>query len=90
MRGCLLEVYPAIETALLKVRTQGDRYLDTPLGGLGGKGLSVKELEQTFLEGAADLAVHSMKDTVDLPEGLVIPVVLKREDSPRSRLRGKP
>lgn len=86
VRGRLLELYPGIDIALHKVRTQGDRYLDTPLGGLGGKGLFVKELEQALLDGAADLAVHSMKDvTVDLPEGLVIPVVLKRED-PRDAL----
>ena len=35
VRGRLLELYPAIDIALLKVRTQGDRYLDTPLGGKG-------------------------------------------------------
>jgi hydroxymethylbilane synthase len=39
VRGRLLELYPGIDIALLKVQTRGDRYLDTPLGGLSGKGL---------------------------------------------------
>ncbi|MCI0409845.1 MAG: hydroxymethylbilane synthase, partial [Acidobacteria bacterium] len=39
------------------------------------------ELEQCLLEGKADIAVHSMKDvTVDLPLGLILPVILERED----------
>lgn len=86
MRERLCERYPGMDIVLLELQTQGDRFLDTPLGHLGGKGLFVKELEQALLDGAADVAVHSMKDvTVDLPEGLAIPVVLKRED-PRDAL----
>ncbi|MGH8509655.1 MAG: hydroxymethylbilane synthase [Gammaproteobacteria bacterium] len=86
VRGRLLELYAGVDITLLKLQTQGDRFLDTSLGGVGGKGLFVKELEQALLDGAADLAVHSMKDVpVDLPEGLAISVVLKRED-PRDAL----
>lgn len=60
--------------------TQGDRILGS-LATAGGKGLFTKELEQALMEGRADIAVHSMKDvTVDLPDGLHIPVILKRED----------
>jgi len=52
-----------------------------PLAKVGGKGLFVKELEQSLMDGRADIAVHSMKDvTIDLPEGLDLPVILERED----------
>jgi hydroxymethylbilane synthase len=42
--------------------TRGDQILDRPLAKIGGKGLFVKELEAALLDGAADIAVHSMKD----------------------------
>lgn len=61
--------------------TRGDKILDTPLAKIGGKGLFVKELEVGMLEGAADIAVHSMKDVpVEFPEGLRLAVILQRED----------
>ncbi|MGH6635869.1 MAG: hydroxymethylbilane synthase, partial [Gammaproteobacteria bacterium] len=77
----LVALHPDLSIELLPVHTSGDKLLDAPLATVGGKGLFVKELEERLLCGAADLAVHSMKDvTVDLPQGLVIPVVLARED----------
>lgn len=61
--------------------TQGDKILDTPLAKIGGKGLFVKELENGLLNGHADIAVHSMKDVpVEFPEGLFLPVIMRRED----------
>lgn len=77
----LKEAHPELEVELLKMTTQGDKILDTPLAKIGGKGLFVKELEQGLLDGRADIAVHSMKDVpVELPEGLHLPVILDRED----------
>ena len=74
-------LYPDIKTELVKMVTQGDKILDTPLAKIGGKGLFVKELEQGMLEGKADIAVHSMKDVpVEFPEGLHLAVILPRED----------
>jgi len=73
--------HPGLEIELIKMTTQGDKILDTPLAKLGGKGLFVKELENGILEGTADIAVHSMKDVpVELPEGLHLPVICERED----------
>jgi hydroxymethylbilane synthase len=73
--------HPELEIELVKMSTQGDRILDTPLAKVGGKGLFVKELELGMLEGTADIAVHSMKDVpVELPEGLHLPVICPRED----------
>ena len=73
--------HPGIKVELLKMTTQGDKILDAPLAKVGGKGLFVKELEVGMLEGAADLAVHSMKDVpVEFPDGLHLPVICERED----------
>jgi len=75
----LRNVGAASEIVVLK--TTGDRIQDRPLANAGGKGLFVKELEDALLNDAIDLAVHSMKDVpVDLPPGLDITAVLKRED----------
>ncbi|OOG25051.1 hydroxymethylbilane synthase [Thioalkalivibrio denitrificans] len=73
--------HPGTEVELVRMTTQGDRILDTPLAKVGGKGLFVKELETGLLEGRADIAVHSMKDVpMELPEGLCLAVILERED----------
>ncbi len=66
---------------IVKIRTTGDMILDVPLAKVGGKGLFVKEIEDALLDGRIDLAVHSMKDVpTDLPEGLGIVCITKRED----------
>jgi hydroxymethylbilane synthase len=73
--------HPELEIELVRLTTQGDKILDTPLAKVGGKGLFVKELEVGMLKGEADIAVHSMKDVpVELPDGLHLPVICPRED----------
>ncbi|MDD9912820.1 MAG: hydroxymethylbilane synthase [Alphaproteobacteria bacterium] len=50
---------------------------------IGGKGAFVKALELAMLAREADIAMHSFKDVPtdeDLPEGLIIPCTLERED----------
>ncbi len=77
----LEKAHPGLKTELIPMVTKGDKLLDSPLAKIGGKGLFVKELEQGMLEGKTDLAVHSMKDVpAVLPQGLHLPVILKRED----------
>ncbi len=77
----LTEAHPGLQVELVKMTTQGDKILDTPLAKVGGKGLFVKELELGMLNGDADIAVHSMKDVpVEFPEGLHLPVICPRED----------
>src|SRR5699024_6870793 len=68
---------PDHDITLLPIHTEGDRILDRSLAAVGGKGLFLKELEAAMMEGAADLAVHSMKDVpAELPPGFALPVVL--------------
>ena len=73
---------------IVVIRTTGDRVQDRPLKDLGGKGLFTREIEDALLQGAIDLAVHSMKDMPTLqPGGLTIDCFLPRED-PRDALIG--
>jgi hydroxymethylbilane synthase len=73
--------YPDIRVSLIKIKTKGDKILDSPLAKIGGKGLFVKEIEEALLRRDVDVAVHSMKDLpADLPEGLEMAVYPERED----------
>lgn len=81
VRDRLTVLYPELDVQLVPVSTQGDRILDKPLATIGGKGLFIKELEQRLVDNTADIAVHSMKDvTIEMPAGMALPVILKRED----------
>ncbi len=67
--------------AVVVIKTTGDMVLDRPLAEIGGKGLFTRELDEQMLAGAIDLAVHSMKDVPTvLPDGIVLPCMLPRED----------
>lgn len=79
---------PAEAFAILPMSTSGDRILDRPLAEIGGKGLFTQEIEDALLGRRIDIAVHSSKDMpVSLPEGLVMPFFLPRED-PRDAFIG--
>lgn len=81
VRDSLKALHRDIDVELVKMVTQGDKILDTPLAKVGGKGLFVKELEVGMLQGDADIAVHSMKDVpVEFPDGLHLAVICERED----------
>lgn len=78
----LMKIHADLNVELVSMTTEGDRFLDAPLIAVGGKGLFIKELEQALVSGDADIAVHSMKDvTIDLPDGLALPVIMQREDT---------
>ena len=75
------ERYPDIRVELVRIKTKGDKILDSPLSEIGGKGLFVKEIEDALLRKEVDVAVHSIKDVpTELPEGLELRVFPKRED----------
>ena len=70
------------------IRTTGDKITSVPLAKVGVKGLFTKEIEEALLDGAIDLAVHSLKDMpTELPAGLTLAAVPERED-PRDVLVG--
>ncbi len=72
---------PRVTVELVVIKTQGDILQDVSLAKIGGKGLFVKEIEESLLRGDVDLAVHSMKDVpVELPPGLEITITPQRED----------
>ncbi|MFL5256409.1 MAG: hydroxymethylbilane synthase [Rhodopila sp.] len=68
------------------INTTGDAVQDRPLAEIGGKGLFAKEIHEALLDGRCDFAVHSLKDLeTELPPGIILGCVLKRED-PRDAL----
>lgn len=67
---------------ILGLTTSGDRLLQQPLYAIGGKGLFIKELEAALLDGAAHLAVHSLKDLpATLAPEFTLACVLPRGDA---------
>ena len=81
VQASLCAAYPTATVEILKIRTTGDRQTEWSLEKRGGKGLFTKELEESLLSGAADIAVHSAKDLpTEMPEGLDLAGYLPRED----------
>jgi hydroxymethylbilane synthase len=67
--------------AIVVIKVTGDAIQDRPLKDIGGKGLFTREIEEALLDGAIDIAVHSMKDMPVLqPAGLLLDTYLPRED----------
>tara|TARA_B110000305_G_scaffold28697_1_gene26853 strand:+ start:3144 stop:4052 length:909 start_codon:yes stop_codon:yes gene_type:complete len=74
-------LYPDLAVELVKMSTQGDKILNSPLSKIGGKSLFIKELEVGMLDGIADIAVHSMKDVpYQLPKEFEVGAILEREN----------
>jgi len=70
-----------IRVELVRIKTTGDKILDSPLSEIGGKGLFVKEIQDALLEKRIHVAVHSMKDVpAELPGPLTVFVFPERED----------
>lgn len=81
VKSKLTSLYPDLKIELVKMTTQGDQILNSPLSKIGGKSLFIKELEVGMNEGRADIAVHSMKDVpYELPQGFEIGAILEREN----------
>ena len=77
----LRQAHRGLEVELVPMTTRGDQILDRPLADIGGKGLFLKALEVAMLEGAAELAVHSMKDVpAQLDPEFILISVLPRHD----------
>jgi len=82
VKSKLQKLYPSLTIDIVVIKTKGDKILDVPLTKVGGKGLFVKEIEDSLLNNHIDIAVHSMKDMpADFPEGLGIGAVPERENA---------
>ena len=77
------KVFSGREFQLKVIKTTGDKLQTASLASLNlPKGLFTKELESALLYREVDLAVHSLKDLpTDLPAGLALGAVSKREDA---------
>lgn len=76
----LINAATGIKVEIITIKTKGDKILDVALSKIGDKGLFTKEIETELLDGAIDIAIHSMKDLPTIiPAGLVIGAVLARE-----------
>lgn len=74
---------------IIAIKTAGDKILNKPLSELGGRGVFVKELEESLLKQEVDIVVHSLKDLpTEMPEGLVLGATVDRAD-PRDVLVSK-
>jgi hydroxymethylbilane synthase len=81
IKARLEELNPGLHVELLPMKSLGDKILDAPLAKIGGKGLFLKELEESMLRGEAHIAVHSLKDVPTvLPAELPLIAVTERED----------
>lgn len=81
VKKLLQEKHNILNVDIIIIKTKGDKILDSPLSMIGDKGLFTKELETALLANGIDLAVHSLKDLpTELPEGINLGGVLKRED----------
>ena len=81
VQSALAAADPSLDLEIDVIKTTGDVIQDVPLAKIGDKGLFTKELDVALLSGAADLAVHSLKDVpTRLPEGLSLAAVTRRED----------
>src|SRR5919109_1016701 len=79
---------PDLDVALVPITTTGDRDRSKPFGEIGARGVFVKEIEESLLEGRIDVAVHSAKDMTSTDtNGIVVGAYLTRED-PRDALCG--
>jgi hydroxymethylbilane synthase len=67
----LVAAHPGLEVSIVEVTTTGDRDRVTSVATLTEVGAFVRAVQETILEGEADVAVHSCKDLpVDGPSGL--------------------
>ncbi len=80
IRNLLLELCPGLEISIVEVSTKGDRDKSDFLYKSDSIGFFTSEVENSILDGRADIAVHSLKDLpTAITDGLVIGAMPKRE-----------
>lgn len=90
VRGLLAPLAGERPIELVTVVSTGDAVRDRPLHELGGAGLFTKEVQEAVLSGAADIAVHSLKDLPTQPApGLRLAAVPPRGPAGDAFLSGR-
>ncbi|THV39479.1 hydroxymethylbilane synthase [Glycomyces buryatensis] len=82
VRSLLAETDPGLAVEVVPITTTADKWTGS-LTALGGKANFVKEIDAVLAAGAADVAVHCLKDMpgeTPLPEGMTIAAYLDRDD----------
>jgi len=78
----LRAAWPGLEVPITIIKTEGDQRTDIPLTASFGKGVFVREIEDSLLGGTIDLAVHSLKDLpTETPAGLALAAIPSRHDA---------
>lgn len=78
---CNLLNKAGVQTEIVRLKSEGDIDLVTPLYAMGVQGVFTRSLDAALLNDRIDIAVHSMKDVpVQLPNGIVQAAVLERGD----------
>lgn len=68
-----------IESEIIRISSEGDSDLETPLYEMGIQGIFTKSLDMALLQNKIDIAIHSAKDIPTiLAKGLCIGAVLER------------
>lgn len=76
----LRPLFPELDFQVITVRTHGDINTTGTLAEMG-LGIFTREIERDLLEGALDMAVHSLKDLpTQLPHGLTLGAIVQRQD----------
>ncbi len=85
----LVNNFNDLKVDVIPIITTGDKRQSARLNPVEGKGIFVKEIEDSLINKDVDIAVHSYKDVpINLPEELEIIAVSNRED-PRDVLIAK-
>lgn len=86
MVAALTAAHPEVRCEEVIIRTRGDRFSDRPFAAVGSRGIFARDIEAALLDGAIDLAVHSLKDLETAEQaGLTIGALPARAD-PRDAL----
>ena len=80
VENLLKKRFHSLSVEIRIIKTSGDKNQSESLSAIGGKGVFIKELENSLLNKEIDIEVHSMKDvTAKLADGLTLSAFLKPE-----------
>ncbi len=73
---------PDLDIKIKPIKTSGDRIKDKSLYKIGGKGLFVKEIEESLFKEEIDIAVHSLKDIPGITDDRLVLACYPERENP--------